>query len=176
MAPKIRIQAKQAKKKVSKKKNKTKSRKKVAFKVPQEIQEKCKDWIIEQKRIPKSELDAVLVEKIPSDDEIKQEPEETPENPAEFEIPFRQLPKLADQIRISDKMMLECEWNGCKRDFIETQDYFRHIGEHSCEIVAEEETEGKMNLHIDEIQSINASFSQIYNHVNGVFVLTKLQT
>lgn len=142
MAPKIRIQAKQVKKQTSKKKRKAKGRKKVAFKVPQEIQDKCKDWILEQKRIPKTEFEHSMVEELPSDDDEQVDQEEESENPAEFEIPFRQLPKLSKQSEDGSKMMLECEWNGCNRDFVEVKDYFGHINEHISELSNEEESEG----------------------------------
>lgn len=151
MAPKIRIKAKQVKKRTHKKKSKAKGRKKVAFKVSQEIQDKCKDWILDQKRIPKVEFEQSFMEELPSDDEEKEDQDEEPENPADYEIPFRQLPKLNQEgpSKDSAKMMLECEWNGCNRDFIEVKDYFGHISEHIGELDNEEESEGMiLKLHV----------------------------
>lgn len=139
MAPKIRIQAKKVKKTTPKKKSKAKARKKVPFKVPQEVQEKCKDWVLEQKKIPKGQFEYSFVEELPSDDEDQEGQDDTQENPAIYETPFRQLHKHnTDTV----KMMLECEWNGCSREFDNVKGYFEHIGEHIVELSNEDETDG----------------------------------
>uniref|UniRef100_A0A336M5I8 CSON012447 protein n=1 Tax=Culicoides sonorensis TaxID=179676 RepID=A0A336M5I8_CULSO len=140
MAPKIRITARQVKKSTPKKKNKTKTPRKVAFKVPQEIQDKCRDWAVEQKRIHKTEYDYMVAEELPSDDEDKHDIDDGAENPAEFEIPFRELVKTNGS-KESVKMMLECEWNRCDCEFTDVKSYHAHINEHVSEITDEMETE-----------------------------------
>ncbi|XP_063709515.1 histone H4 transcription factor [Culicoides brevitarsis] len=142
MAPKIRISAKQVKKSTPKKKKKTKGRKKVPFKVPQEIQEKCKDWIFDLKKVPKAEFDHATVEELPSDDDDVEPQDDYNENPANYECSFRKLPKLnPNGPRDTAKMMLECEWNGCTQEFVEIKKYLEHINSHIVELNESEEAE-----------------------------------
>lgn len=160
MAPKIRIQAKAVKKTPSKKKTKAKRRKKVPFKVPQEIQDKCKDWVLEQKRIPKTEFDLSFVEELPSDDDDEEVQDETQENPANYEVPFRQLHKHNSDAP-TVKMMLECEWHGCYREFVKAKDYLAHIGEHMVELRNENEIDGMFLRRIPDPIFIRTLFRSV---------------
>lgn len=133
MPPRTANKKSTPKKSSPKKKSKPKPKKKVPFKIPQDVQDKCMDWLTDQKRTGEKETPSF--ELLPSDDEKNEE-----ENPAEFDMPFRQLArnstkKNKDQI----KMMLECEWLKCRGEFPDIVPYFKHMEVHIKDIQAQQE-------------------------------------